>query len=90
MYFISGNLRKYFNDEDTSDIIDASDFMHYLKANPPADNLDVYEYYAKTASKYFSQLFTLKRDKTLREKLKKITVLRKAVRAVRKILSLIR
>ena len=90
LYFVSSNLRKYFHDEDTSDIIDESDFMHYLKANPPADNPDAYKYYAKTASKYFSQLFTLKRDKTLREKLKKISVLRKAVRAVKKILHFIR
>ena len=90
LYFVSSNLRKYFHDEDTSDIIDVSDFMHYLKANPPADNIDSYRYYSIIAAKYFSQLFTLKRDKTLKEKLKKITLLRKAVRAVRKILSFIR
>lgn len=88
LYFISSNLRKYFHDEDTSAIIDVSDFMRYLNANPSATNPDAYRYYSVIASEYFSQLFKLKRDKTLREKLKKISVLRKAVRAVKKILHL--
>ena len=86
LYFVSSNLRKYFHDEDTSAIIDVSDFMRYLKANPYASNPDAYKYYSVIASEYFSQLFTLRKNRSIRGKLKRISWLRNAVRAVKKFL----
>ena len=90
LYYISKNLRKYFHDEDTSPMIDASDFMKYMNAFPPADSPEAYMYYCPVAAEYFSHLFHIMKERSIREKLKGIPMLRAAVRAVKKMLRLIR
>ncbi len=85
LYFISSNLRKFFHDEDTNHIIDASDFWKYLRSASGykfgkktfgnigvADNPDVYRYYSKIAAEYFSQIFKSSWPYKLREFIKKL------------------
>ena len=85
LYFISSNLRRYFHDDDISAIIDVSDFMRYLKANPSASNPNAYKYYSVIATEYFRKLFMLRRNKrSIRG------ILRKAMRAVKKLFGFIR
>ncbi|MBR0151370.1 MAG: glycosyltransferase family 61 protein [Synergistaceae bacterium] len=90
LYFISSNLRRYFHDEDTSPIIDVSDFMRYMNAHTTDSNPETYKYYSVIAAEYFGGLCALRRSKTIRERLKRIPGLRKAVRAVKRLLGILR
>ena len=84
LYFISSNLRKYFNDPDTESIICASDFWKYLFSafglkfsrsfgqTVAADNPKVYRYYSTIAAEYFGKLFKMSWPYRLRQWLKKL------------------
>ena len=68
LYFISSHLRKYFHDENTESIIDASDFWKYVRMATgykfgrdfgtiiPQNNAGTYSYYAPVAAEYFRKI----------------------------------
>ena len=70
LYFISSNLRKYFHDEDTESIVNASDFWKYLRLSfglsfsrsfgmiARGDCPSEYKYYVSIAAEYFGKLFS--------------------------------
>lgn len=87
--FISSNLRKYFNDENTESIVCFSDFLKYLCASfgfrfgrkfgaiGEADNPEVYKYYSTAAAEYFGKLTKLSWPYRLRQWLKNLLRRRK-------------
>ena len=70
LYFVSSNLRRFFNDSDTGHIISVSDFRKYIRTvkgiradsswgcPSKADNPDTYRYYSTIASEYFGYVFS--------------------------------
>ena len=70
LFFISSNLRKFFNDKDTNSIVSAEDFMKYFKrvfgigfslssfggANRGGKNAEAYKYYSVIAPEYFGRI----------------------------------
>ena len=84
LYFISSNLRRYFHDEDTESIVDASDFWKYMRSSfgfnfsrnfgkiASADNPNVYKYYSTVAAEYFSKLTKMSWPYRLRQFIKRL------------------
>ena len=84
LFFISSNLRKYFHDDDTESIIDASDFWKYVRfifgyrlgrsfgRTIGANNPGVYKYYSNIAAEYFGKLGKMSWPYRLRQFLKRI------------------
>ena len=84
LYFISSNLRKFFNDPDTESIICSSDFWKYVRLSrgfsissafgraAHGDNPDVYKYYSTVAAEYFGKLFSMSWPYKLRQWLKEL------------------
>ena len=95
LYFVSSKLRAFFHDDDTSCIIDTSDFRKYTHSLLiTGDNPDAYKYYSNIAAEYFGTLFAvslrgkfirkyIKVKEVIKNFLKKITFLRKIVWAIK-------
>lgn len=93
LYFVSSKLREFFRDEDTSCIVDASDFRRYKRLSYSADNPDSYKYYSNAAAEYFGKLFAsswrakyIRIRASLKASLKKVSIIRRTVQTLMRIL----